>query len=193
MRTLRLSPVVQVTRLVTRFAPDGVFSPKLARHHPSTADAVRHVAVPAAHLTGMTDQPGPDARIPVILTPQEVSDLLHIPPGTLADWRLHGSGPSYIKIGHHVRYDLTTLLAWLDGQRHAWAADSGRRTGQHSICPACGWTGTCPRPNARRRRRSSPTAGPRLYPSGRTRPVGGSGPAPHTGLRRGGADHDLAA
>jgi hypothetical protein len=85
MLTLQLPPVVHATRLVTRFTPDWLPSPNLARYLPGTAEAIRHVAVPVAHLTRMTDQLRPDARIPVILTPHEVSDLLHIPPGTLAD------------------------------------------------------------------------------------------------------------
>lgn len=49
----------------------------------------------------------------VILTTREVAELLKIPPRTVEDWRISGSGPRYRKIGKHVRYELRDVLAWL--------------------------------------------------------------------------------
>lgn len=117
--TLRPVRIAQVTGLVTRFTPVRMFSPFVCRCEPGATGGARRVRSHGAHLTGMTDEPRTDARIPVILTPQEVSDLLHIPPSTLSDWRLHRAGPAYLRIGHHVRYELTAVLAWLEERRHA--------------------------------------------------------------------------
>lgn len=56
--------------------------------------------------------------LPVILTQDEVATLLKVPARTLEDWRLTRSGPSYRKIGRHVRYELTEVMDWFRGQGH---------------------------------------------------------------------------
>lgn len=50
-----------------------------------------------------------------LLTPEEVSKILRIPVGTLAQWRYRRIGPPYLKIGHHVRYQGDALDAWING------------------------------------------------------------------------------
>ena len=62
-----------------------------------------------AHLLGM------DAMTQItstFLTQQELAEMLRLPERTLEDWRLTHTGPSYLKLGRHVRYDLQDVLAW---------------------------------------------------------------------------------
>ncbi|BDZ56076.1 helix-turn-helix transcriptional regulator [Agromyces marinus] len=56
---------------------------------------------------------------PVLLTQHELAELLQMPERTLEDWRLRSSGPAFLKIGRHVRYEFTDVLAWLGEHRHA--------------------------------------------------------------------------
>ena len=56
----------------------------------------------------------------------EVSRVLVIPAGTLANWRWMGTGPRFLRVGRHVRYRRTDVEAWIDAQVHA-AADRERR------------------------------------------------------------------
>ena len=89
-----------VTRLVTR-------NPASAR---LTAGATR-----TAHLSVM------DASVevgPAFLTQAEVAQLLGVPARTLEGWRLTRSGPPWLKLGRHVRYDRDDVLAWAREQRH---------------------------------------------------------------------------
>lgn len=50
------------------------------------------------------------------LTRAEVAERLQIPLGTLADWACKGTGPPYARFGKHVRYRLSDLLTWENGQ-----------------------------------------------------------------------------
>jgi len=58
------------------------------------------------------------SAFPAFLTQQQVADLLQVPARTVEDWRQTRSGPPWLKIGRHVRYDRDELLAWARGQRH---------------------------------------------------------------------------
>lgn len=55
---------------------------------------------------------------PVFLTQREVADLLRVPVRTVEDWRLTRSGPPWVKLGRHVRYEQAELLAWVKEHRH---------------------------------------------------------------------------
>lgn len=57
-----------------------------------------------------------------LLTPDEVAELLGIPTGTLANWRYQRLGPTYLRVGRHVRYRRADVETWLDHQ-----AVTGRR------------------------------------------------------------------
>jgi len=54
---------------------------------------------------------------PIFLTQRDVAELLRLPPRTLEDWRQTGSGPPFVKLGRHVRYDRDELLAWVRERR----------------------------------------------------------------------------
>ena len=52
-----------------------------------------------------------------LLGPQELADWLGLPLATIYRWRHHGEGPTGYRVGKHVRYRESDVLAWLDGQR----------------------------------------------------------------------------
>ena len=60
------------------------------------------------------DHPLRDRKI--LLTPEQVSQILAVPVATLYRWRLTGYGPKAIKVGKHLRWRAATLDAWLADQ-----------------------------------------------------------------------------
>ncbi len=60
-----------------------------------------------AHLLGM------DARDePLIMTGEQVAELLQVSPRTIEEWRQTHSGPPFRRVGRHVRYLRPEVLAW---------------------------------------------------------------------------------
>lgn len=53
-------------------------------------------------------------ELDVLLTPEEVSELLHIPKKTLYQWSYSHTGPKTLKVGRHLRYRRSDVEAWLD-------------------------------------------------------------------------------
>ena len=51
------------------------------------------------------------------LTPREVAAKLRVHPGTLANWRLDGEGPAFIRVGHSVRYCMEDLITFVTQNR----------------------------------------------------------------------------
>lgn len=51
------------------------------------------------------------------LSPQELSELLGIPLGTIYQWNYRDSGPPRIKVGRHIRYRRSEVEAWADSNR----------------------------------------------------------------------------
>ena len=58
----------------------------------------------------------PQHDMDTLLTSPEVSNILRVPEKTLANWRSAGKGPRSLRIGRHVRYRRSDLLAWLEEQ-----------------------------------------------------------------------------
>lgn len=48
-----------------------------------------------------------------ILRPAQVAERLGVSPSTLAKWRMHATGPPYLKLGRRVAYRATALHDWL--------------------------------------------------------------------------------
>lgn len=46
--------------------------------------------------------------------PKDIAEFLGTTPRQLAQYRYHGRGPKFIKLGHHVRYRWADVEAWLD-------------------------------------------------------------------------------
>ena len=53
------------------------------------------------------------SAVPQLLTLVQLSEMFQISVRTLEDWRLIGSGPPYIKLGHLVRYSADAVSLWL--------------------------------------------------------------------------------
>jgi hypothetical protein len=51
-----------------------------------------------------------------LLTVREAATLLKVAPHTLNKWRVSGSGPRFIRVGHCVRYRVSDLESYLDDQ-----------------------------------------------------------------------------
>jgi excisionase family DNA binding protein len=48
-----------------------------------------------------------------LLRPHELSELLGVPVGTLANWRSGRTGPPFVKVGRHVRYRPIDVDEWI--------------------------------------------------------------------------------
>lgn len=46
-----------------------------------------------------------------------VSKQLCVTEGTLAKWRLYGTGPDFIRVGRRIAYDPADVAAWLNARR----------------------------------------------------------------------------
>ncbi|TDN92620.1 helix-turn-helix protein [Microbacterium sp. BK668] len=63
-----------------------------------------------------------------ILTGQQVAEMLQVPPRTLEEWRQTHHGPPWRRVGTHVPYSHTEVLAWFEGlASHALAPAARRR------------------------------------------------------------------
>jgi hypothetical protein len=51
-----------------------------------------------------------------LVVPKVIADHLGVSAGQLAQMRYLGTGPEFIKIGSRVRYRMSAVVAWLDGQ-----------------------------------------------------------------------------
>ncbi|WP_407568256.1 helix-turn-helix domain-containing protein [Arsenicicoccus dermatophilus] len=55
-------------------------------------------------------------RLDPLWTPKQLAEYLCIPVQTLYDWNWKGAGPTPIKVGRHLRYRESDIMAWLDVQ-----------------------------------------------------------------------------
>lgn len=46
------------------------------------------------------------------LTSEELAERLGVPCETISYWRKIRSGPTFLKVGRHVRYRLADVVAW---------------------------------------------------------------------------------
>jgi predicted DNA-binding transcriptional regulator AlpA len=53
---------------------------------------------------------------PTFLTPEQLAALFTVPLETVYQWRRKRTGPPGFRIGRHLRYDLTAVLAWVAEQ-----------------------------------------------------------------------------
>ena len=53
----------------------------------------------------------------VFLLPKQVADRLAVPLSTLRYWRAKGDGPDWFVVGSRIRYLVSDLDVWLEGQR----------------------------------------------------------------------------
>lgn len=51
-----------------------------------------------------------------LMSVEDLADYLGVPVGTIYQWNHHGTGPTPIKVGRHVRYRPVGVERWLDEQ-----------------------------------------------------------------------------
>jgi hypothetical protein len=51
--------------------------------------------------------------------------VLGLRPNTLAQWRISGDGPAFVKLGRAVRYRRADIERWLEGQTRRSTSDHG--------------------------------------------------------------------
>lgn len=51
-----------------------------------------------------------------LISPTQLADYLGVPVRTVYAWNHHGTGPTPIRLGKHVRYRPADVEAWLDRQ-----------------------------------------------------------------------------
>jgi predicted DNA-binding transcriptional regulator AlpA len=61
-----------------------------------------------------------------LLDEREAADLLHINHRTLANWRVRGGGPRFVKIGRLVRYRAGDISDWIEGRTSESTSDADR-------------------------------------------------------------------
>ena len=54
----------------------------------------------------------------VFLDSQQLAELLSVPKSTIDFWRASGTGPTFSRLGKHVRYRESDVLAWADENRN---------------------------------------------------------------------------
>lgn len=59
----------------------------------------------------------PALTLPRRYTEAQAAEFLGVAKRTMQDWRTHGRGPAYYKLGKRVVYDATDLQGYLDDNR----------------------------------------------------------------------------
>jgi excisionase family DNA binding protein len=52
-----------------------------------------------------------------LMTTKELAEYLGIAISTIMQYRMLGTGPQYIKLGHLVRYRATDVAEWLESKK----------------------------------------------------------------------------
>ena len=56
-----------------------------------------------------------------LLTTKEVAEILRTSPGQIANMRLRGESPPYLKFSRRILYDVNDLDRWLDSHKQRTA------------------------------------------------------------------------
>ena len=68
--------------------------------------------------------PTPTQSTPApLLDTEQVAAILRVQSNTLAQWRVKGGGPAFLKIGRCVRYRASDVETWIDAQCRASTCD----------------------------------------------------------------------
>ena len=60
-----------------------------------------------------------------LYTTVELAEHLETNPGTLANWRITGIGPRFVKVGTGVRYREADVADWLESRTALTTAEAG--------------------------------------------------------------------
>lgn len=58
-------------------------------------------------------------EIEPLWTVHDVSAYIGVPVATIYQWRVRGEGPPAIRLGRHLRFDRSAVLAWIADQTEA--------------------------------------------------------------------------
>jgi predicted DNA-binding transcriptional regulator AlpA len=59
------------------------------------------------------------------LNDKQLAEMLNMKPETLKNWRWEGKGPIFIKIGRNVRYRMSDVLNYINGNVRTSTTDTG--------------------------------------------------------------------
>ena len=52
-----------------------------------------------------------------LLSIEDLAEYLGVPVSTIYDWRVDGKGPCGVRVGRHVKFTVTDVLAWIENHR----------------------------------------------------------------------------
>ena len=52
-----------------------------------------------------------------LLSIEDLAEYLGVPVTTIYDWRVDGKGPCGVRVGRHVKFTVTDVLAWIENHR----------------------------------------------------------------------------
>lgn len=70
-----------------------------------------------AHLLVMKTQAHPLSGLDPLLSIEDLAEYLGVPVTTIYDWRVDGKGPCGVRVGRHVKFTQSDVLAWIEAQR----------------------------------------------------------------------------
>lgn len=59
------------------------------------------------------------SRLDPLLSIEDLADYLGVPVTTIYDWRVDGKGPCGVRVGRHVKFTVSDVLAWIAAQRES--------------------------------------------------------------------------
>ena len=73
----------------------------------------------SAHLVGIKTETRVASGLDPLLSIEDLAEYLGVPITTIYDWRVDGKGPCGVRVGRHVKFAVSDVRAWIDGQRES--------------------------------------------------------------------------
>ena len=78
-----------------------------------------------SHTAGVESVKKISPDLDALLSEAEAGSLCNISRRTLANWRLRGDGPPFVKAGRAVRYRRRDLISWIESRTVHSTSDKG--------------------------------------------------------------------
>ncbi len=65
----------------------------------------------------MKTGPRASSGLDPLLSIEDLAEYLGVPVTTIYDWRVDGKGPCGVRVGRHVKFTVTDVLAWIENHR----------------------------------------------------------------------------
>lgn len=59
----------------------------------------------------------PTSGLDPLLSIEDLAECLGVPVTTIYDWRVDGKGPCGVRVGRHVKFTRSDVLAWIEAHR----------------------------------------------------------------------------